>query len=328
MTLRDLRSTLPLLALALISLVAPPATAAERLKVLLDTDIGGDIDDAWALAFFISHDGFEPLGVTITDGDTPARARVALKLLARAGRSDVPVAVGRRTKPHEPQVDYQLEWAADYAATRPVDTPAADFIVDTVRRHPGEVTLIAVGPLQNVADALRREPKLGTLLKRVVLMSGCVYGSAWGLQPEWNVKVSVPDAQLVYAAGLPLTIVPLDATTLVVLKQEERERLRAHGSPLTLSLEALYRLWLDAPDTRMTLHDQLAVAETASPGAFFGRTETLPLVVDAEGYTRIDRERGKPVAVQLEPRRDAFMEFYLGKLLSGPVAARVAAGKH
>jgi inosine-uridine nucleoside N-ribohydrolase len=314
-------------ALMLLFLLVPCAESAAPLKVLLDTDIGGDIDDAWALAFLISHPDFEPLGVTITDGDTTARARVALKLLDRSGRGDVPVAVGRRTKPLEPQVDYQLEWAADYDARQPITQPAADFIVDTARKHPGEVVLIAVGPLQNVADALRREPKLGTLVKRVVLMSGCVYGSVFGLVPEWNVKVSIADAQLVYGAGLPLTIVPLDATTLVVLKQEERERLRARGSPLTTSLEALYRLWLDAPDTRMTLHDQLAVAETASPGAFFGRSETLPLVVDAQGFTKIDQHKGKPVAVQLEPRRAAFMEFYLSRLLSGPVAAPASAGK-
>jgi hypothetical protein len=64
----------------------------------------------------------------------------------------------------------------------------------------------------------------------------------------------------------------------------------------------------------MTLHDQLAVAETASPGTFFAKRETLPIVVDNEGYTRIDRERGKPVTVCLEPKRDEFMKYYLDEL--------------
>jgi len=111
--------------------------------------------------------------------------------------------------------------------------PAADFIVETVRRHPGEVTLLAVGPLQNVADALRTEPNLGRLLKRVVLMSGNIYHSTWNEKPiaERNVVSATTDAQLMYAAGLPLTIVPLDSTTLVQLKDEERDRVRRYDSP-------------------------------------------------------------------------------------------------
>jgi inosine-uridine nucleoside N-ribohydrolase len=126
---------------------------------------------------------------------------------------------------------------------------------------------------------------------------------------------AVEDARLVYGAGFPLTIVPLDSTTKVLLQQEERERLRRHATPLTTALEALYRLWLEKPDQRMVLHDQLAVAETAEPGAFFDRMETLFIAVDEEGFTRVDPERGRPVRVALEPKRDAFMEHYLGRLL-------------
>jgi hypothetical protein len=68
------------------------------------------------------------------------------------------------------------------------------------------------------------------------------------------------------------------------------------------------------PAQQMTLHDQLAVAETASPGRFFARQETPPLVVDNERYTRIDRERGRPVTVCLEPKRDEFMKYYIDEL--------------
>jgi inosine-uridine nucleoside N-ribohydrolase len=298
-----------------------------RGKVILDTDIGGDIDDAWALAFVLSHDGFEPLGVTITDGETSARAKVACKLLHAVGRDDVPVAVGRATPVPPGQIDYQFQWAEDFTAKKPVSTPAADFIVETARRQPGEVTLVAVGPLQNVADALRKEPALGRYLKRVVLMSGCIYGSAWGLIAEWNVVASTRDAQVVYGAGLPLTIVPLDSTTLVQLKDEERQKLQAYNSPLTSSLEALYRLWLESPKARMTLHDQMAVAETARPGSFFGRKETLSLLVDDKGFTRIDASKGKPVTVCLEPRRDAFMDYYLGRLLEQRLGLAPAASR-
>ena len=292
------------------------AEAPVKAKIILDTDIGTDIDDAWALAYTISHEGFETLGVTITDADTPARAKVACKMLHVTGHGNIPVLVGRKTPTPDDRVDYQFSWAEDFTAKRPAEQSAADFIVETVKRFPGEVTLVAVGPLQNVADALRKEPDLGKYVKRVVLMSGCIYGSAWGPDPiaEWNVVASIPDAQLVYAAGLPLTIVPLDSTTLVQLRDEERDQLRKHRSPLTLSLEALYRLWLEDPRARMTLHDQLAVVETGAPGAFFGKKQTLSIKVDDKGFTRVDAGAGKPVDVCFEPKRDNFMRHYIAKL--------------
>ncbi len=306
---------------ALLSLLL--AAPVGRTPVLLDTDIGTDIDDAWALAYTLTRDDFDLTAVTITDGDTPARARVAAKVLFLTGRKDVPVAVGRRT-PVPDRIDFQFQWAEDFTASSPTATPAADEIVAQARKHPGELVLMAVGPLQNVADALRKEPRLPQLVKRLVLMSGCVYGSKWGLVAEWNVKQAVDDARLVYAAGFPLTIVPLDSTSKVVLAQAERERLRKHQSPLTTAIEALYRLWLEKPDQQMILHDQLAIAEAAHPGEFFGRIETLPLVVDEKGFTRVDRKHGKPVQVALEPKRDAFMEHYLGRLIGqGPTAHAV-----
>jgi inosine-uridine nucleoside N-ribohydrolase len=290
------------------------AQPAERIKVILDTDIGGDIDDAWALGFAMQSPDIDLLGVTITDGNTPVRAKVACKLLHAGQRDEVPVAVGRKTSD---QREFQFTWAEDFTGKTPIAQSAADFIVDTARKQPGAITLVAVGPLQNVADALRKEPALPRLLKRVVLMSGSIGASAWSSSAiaEWNVKEAIPDAQLVYAAGLPLTTVPLDSTTYVQLQDKERERLRLHESAIGGALESLYRLWIESPSSRMTLHDQLAVAETVRPGRFFGRKDTLAIVVDGEGYTRVDAARGKPASVCFEPRRDEFMAFYLDGLM-------------
>ena len=299
------------LALSALSPIAAAGVQPDKARVLLDTDIGDDIDDAWALAFVVSYQRFAPLGVTITHGNTPARAKIACKFLHVTNRDDIPVHVGRKTND---KVFPQYSWAEDFTAKQPARKSAADFIVETVRRYPGEVTLVAVGPLQNIADALRKEPDLPKYVKRVVLMSGCVYGTSYSPDKairEWNVYQSTADSQLVYAAGLPLTIVPLDSTTHVRLSDAERKRTADHVSRQAYALECLYRLWLTSPTDRMTLHDQLAVAEAAQPGEFFGRSETLPLIVDEQGFTRIDREHGKPVTVCLEPRRDQFMEFFL-----------------
>ena len=285
------------------------------MKVILDTDIGDDIDDAWALAFVIAHKHFEPLGITVTHGNTPARARMACKMLHLTGRDSIPVFVGRQTGQKE--YSYQFTWAEDFTAKQPDARKAGDFIVETLRRNPGQVTLIAVGPLQNLADALRKEPRLGKLVKRVVLMGGCVYGTSEKQEPiaEYNVYSSVADSQLVYGAGLPLTIVPLDSTTHVKLSDVERDQLQRYASPLTFALEALYRLWLEKPQSRMTLHDQLAVAEAAAPKRFFGKIETLPIWVDDKGFTRVGAQKGKPVTVCLEPKRDALMQYYVGELV-------------
>jgi inosine-uridine nucleoside N-ribohydrolase len=300
--------------LILVLFASAGAAPAQRapIKIILDTDIGTDIDDAWALGLAMTSAEFELIAVTITDGNTTARARVACKLLHVTDRGDVPVAVGRPTPPPD-GIDYQFAWAEDFTAKRPVIQPAAQLIVDTARRFPNELTLVGVGPLQNVADALRLEPRLPKLLKRVVLMSGSIRASAWSPAPvpEWNVVRATADAQLVYAAGFPLTTVPLDSTTYVRLKDEERERLRVRATPLTRSLEALYRLWLHDPSRRMTLHDQLAVGETARPGEFFDRCDTLRLRVDDRGFTRIDEALGRQTTVCFEPKRDAFMQYYL-----------------
>ena len=127
-------------------------------------------------------------------------------------------------------------------------------------------------------------------------------------------KLAIPEAQAVYAAAWPLTIVPLDSTTYVRLEDRERETLRKAGTPLVIALEALLRLWADGPDSRMTLHDQLALAE-----AQHRRPVLRPLRADAAARRRRRLHPGRsgqrPArAVCLEPKRDEFMKHYLAQL--------------
>jgi purine nucleosidase len=310
-----MRKTLLVLTAALLAVTH--AAAQERVKVVLDTDIGTDIDDAWALGYALKSPVFQLLGVTVTDADTPARARMAAKLLHRLGRTDVPVAVGRRTPAVPPdRIDYQFTWAEDFDDYRPIAAPAVEFLADVIRRNPREITLIAVGPLQNIGDLVRQHPDVIPLVKRVVLMGGSIGANYYGPAPvaEWNVKLAIREAQAVYSAAWPVTIVPLDSTSYVRLEDREREALRKSRTPLAVALETLLRLWTDSPDSRMTLHDQLALAEAQHPGRFFRTCEPLPLRVDGEGYTRVDKTAGHPVGVCLEPKRDEFMGHFLGQL--------------
>ncbi|HEY7010211.1 MAG TPA: nucleoside hydrolase, partial [Jatrophihabitantaceae bacterium] len=313
----SVRARVALTVIAVLSVSASAAAQQARMKIVLDTDIGTDIDDAWALGYALKSPTFELLGVTVTDADTPRRASLACKLLYRLGRTDVPVAVGRQTPAVPPdRVDYQFMWAEDFQAYEPVAVPAVEFLADVIRKNPGQVTLVAVGPLQNIGDLVRLHPDVVPLVKRVVLMSGSVGGNAFSPVPvpEWNVRLAIPEAQAVYAAKWPLTIVPLDSTTYVRLEDQERETLRKAGTPLTIALEALLRLWTAMPSSRMTLHDQLALVETQEPGRFFGRCDPMPLRVDREGYTRVDSAGGRPVAVCLEPKRNEFMAHFLAQV--------------
>ncbi len=312
------RASFPLALLILtVAAVFPAAAQPVRAPVVLDTDIGTDIDDAWALGYLLKSPSLELVGVSVSDGDTAARARLACKLLARLGRTDVPVSVGRRT-PAVPadRIDYQFAWAEDFHGYAPVAAPAVEFLADLIRRHPNQITLVAVGPLHNVGDLVRLHPDLMPLVKRVVLMGGSIGANAFSATavPEWNVKLAIPEAQAVYAAAWPVTIVPLDSTSYIRLEDGERDGLRKAATPLTTALETLLRLWTDRPASRMTLHDQLAVAEAQEPGRFFNRCETMPIRVDGDGYTRVDRAAGHPVTVCLEPKREAFMQHFLAQL--------------
>ena len=155
------------------------------------------------------------------------------------------------------------------------------------------------GPLQNVADAIRKEPNLGTLAKRVVLMSGSIGGNAWSPSPvpEWNVVRSTADAQLVYST-------PVDddrAARLDHLRHAEARGAGPAADRTTRRSRARSRRCIGSgsndQSTRMTLHDQMAVAETLRPGAFFGHCESMPIRVDekrlhARGHGgRQDRRR-------------------------------------
>ncbi len=311
------RTRLCLTVLCTLILCVPVTARQERMPIVLDTDIGTDIDDAWALGYALKSPTFKIVGVTVSDADTPSRARIACKLLHRLGRTDVPVAVGRQTPAVPPdRVDYQFTWAEDFQTYKPVSTPAVEFLAQTIRKYPKQITLIAVGPLQNIGDLVRMHPDVVPLVKRVVLMSGSIAANAYGpaAVAEWNVKLAIPEAQAVYAAAWPLTIVPLDSTSYVKLEDQERNTLRKAGTPLVRSLEALLRLWADGPTSRMTLHDQLAIAEAQHPGRFFGRCEAMPVRVDNQGFTRVDKANGRSISVCLEPKRNEFMSHYLTQL--------------
>jgi len=273
-----------------LSLAAPPARAAD--PVIIDTDIGDDIDDAFALALAASDPRLNVLGVATAWGDTSLRKRLTLRLLAAAGRPDVPVAQGRAT-PDSVRFT-QAEWAAG-GPEPPPGLGAVAFIRDEVRKHPGQITLVALAPLSNIEDLIAHDPETLRELKRVVIMGGSIsagYRKGVGGQPtppsaEYNVA-SLPKAfASLLALGVPVVLFPLDSTQLK-LDAASRGQIFAAGSPLASALSQLYEPWRALNAWRQsdpTLFDAVPVAWLLDPTLC--HTTPLRVAVDDRGFTRV-----------------------------------------
>ena len=124
-------------------------------KIIIDTDIGDDIDDAFAIALALRSPELQILGISTTFGDTELRARLADRLLGEAGRPDIPVAAGTATSAKGQFTRRRYAEGGNFA--KPTHPQATDFILDQIRRNPGQITLIAVGPLQNIGDLVPRQ---------------------------------------------------------------------------------------------------------------------------------------------------------------------------
>ncbi|HKS79875.1 MAG TPA: nucleoside hydrolase [Candidatus Acidoferrales bacterium] len=289
-----------------------PKSAPE--KIIIDTDIGDDIDDAFAVALALRSPELQILGVTTTFGDTQTRARLASRLLGVAGREDIPVAAGTPTSTPPNDHFTQRAYSEGGQFARASYPSAADITLEQIRRSPGEITLVAIGPLVNIGTLIDRDPETFRKLKRVVMMGGSVkvgYGTdASGApnppQPEWNIMNDVSAAQKLFASGVPIYMMPLDSTQLK-MNEKARAHIFSEKTPLTKALEELYDEWgHETP----TLFDPMTIAFILNPELC--PVQPMRIRVDAHGMTL--PERGEPNAnVCLHSDPDDFFHFYLGR---------------
>jgi inosine-uridine nucleoside N-ribohydrolase len=292
-----IRRTLLGLRTVIVALIAASATAqpaAQPVPVLFDTDIGTDIDDAYALALILRSPELELLGVTTVSGDAVARARLAAKLLAIEGgaAARVPVYAGTSTAT---QYMKQADWAAGFTSPVLHADGGVAFLRQQIEARPGALTIIAVGELTNVAALLTSSPGIAGKIKRIALMGGAVRrGGQPGStpQPEWNIKSNAAAAQTVFTSGVPLIVAPLDATADLKLTPEHRVRIFTRGTPLTDALAALDYVWRHTNNWKgetPILFDLLAVSAVHAPD--IARFEPLHVVVEADGLTREIKDR-------------------------------------
>ncbi|HKW16592.1 MAG TPA: nucleoside hydrolase [Terriglobales bacterium] len=283
-------------------------------KIIIDTDIGDDIDDAFAVALALRSPEVQILGITTTFGDTEIRAKLLDRLLGEAGRSDIPVAIGTPNPKIQTSLS-QRRYAEGGHFARPSHPQAVDFILDQIRQHPGEITLVAIGPQVNLGALIDKDPQAFRKLRRVVLMGGSIYKGYgdWGYfpprgpEPEWNIKNDPASARKVLASGVPVFMMPLDSTQL---KMDEIKRaiLFQAGTPITDALTLLYHEWgQETP----TLFDPMTIAFIDDPKLC--PVKPMHIVVDDNGMTR--PTEGPPNAqVCLESSSEAFFRFYIPRV--------------
>ncbi len=295
-------------------------------KVLLDTDIGDDIDDALALGFLLSCPEIELVGVTTVFKNVRLRARLALAVLEAFGRENVPVVPGvghridedRKVFTDAEHFPRQAEVLREHPPKgNPREGSAVDFIIETIPGYRGEISLLSIGPLTNIAGAVWKAPRIVTAVREYVMMGGHigVFGST---RAEWNVLCDPVAAKTVFDSGIRGTMVGLDVTMKCRMRMEDLVRLRASRKEGVRLLCELIELWQEGDRTRLPiLHDPLAAALLIDPSFVETRMERISVETQGElttGFT-VPANDGRPgcnVAVDVESER--FLDFFIERL--------------
>jgi inosine-uridine nucleoside N-ribohydrolase len=283
--------------------------SAIATPVILDTDICDDIDDTWAIAAMLQSPELDCKLITTAVGNTEEKAKVVAKFLQRVGRTNIAVGIGIKQREGAHQ---QTPWAQDYdLASYPgkVHKDGVQAIIDTIMNSPTRITLIVTGPLPNIAEALKREPRIAG--KAVFVgMHGSVYRGYDGKDKpdaEYNVKADVEAAKKVFTAPWSMTITPLDTCGLVVLDGDKYQKVLKKDSPITKALIENYRVWymgglknrkdLDEAglnrlvdeklnSSSTTLFDTVAIYLAVSRQLV--EMEQLPIRITDDGFTRVE----------------------------------------
>ncbi len=242
------------------------APAGRGTPVILDTDIGDDIDDTWALTLLLKSPELDLKLVTTDFRNTLYRAKIVARLLEVAHRTDVSVGIGIKQADTEGP---QAPWVKDYDLAKypgKVYQDGVKALIDTIMNSPSKVTLICIGPAPNIKAALEREPRIAERA-RFVGMYGSVrrgYDGKRTPEPEWNVKSDAPAARLALTAPWDVTITPLDTCSLVRLKEAKYAAVLKSKDSLVQAMIENYRIWCGknperAEKASSTLFDTVAV---------------------------------------------------------------------
>jgi inosine-uridine nucleoside N-ribohydrolase len=289
---------------------------SDKHKVILDTDVGSDIDDALAIAYLLSQPRCELLGVTTVTGEPQLRAEMVSAVCRNVGRDDVPVHAGcpeamliEMRQKQAPQARALGNWPRrrDFAPGT-----AIEFLRRTIRANPGEITLLAIGPLTNAGVLFAADPEIPGMLKQLVLMCGRFFE---GMGGEWN-AIGDPHATAIAYGGGRQSRPPrhvsfgLDVTMKCQLPADQcRSRFTAKVLEPVLDFA---EVWFQRAKA-ITFHDPLAAACIFEPDICKCRQGqvTVSLSEPTMGWTVFsDRGDDKPHTVASEVNPEKFFAHY------------------
>ncbi len=286
------------------------------MKLLLDTDIGSDIDDAICLAYLLAQPECELLGITTVSGEPEQRAMLASAICQAAGR-EVPILPGApgpllvpNRQPHAPQAAALAGWPhrRDFPAGH-----AVGFLREVIYRHPGEVTLLAIGPMTNVALLFALDPEIPQMLKALYMMIGAFDPGAELLRHEWNALNDPHAAAIVYAARPPVhRSVGLDATLQV--QMDAAEVRRRFQTPLLRPVLDMAEVWFRNRPL-VTFHDPLAAVSIFAPDVCTYTRGEVKIELQSPrlaGMTYFRKDEAGPHEVALGVNAGRFFEEYFG----------------
>jgi purine nucleosidase len=264
-------------------------------RILFDTDPG--IDDACAILLAFASAELSVEGLSIVHGNCSLEQGTtnALSVLELANAAHIPVARGCELPLVQPSLlapethgDTGLGYAELPAPrAKPIGQHGIDFLIEQILKSPGEITLVAIGPLTNVALAIRQEPRIVQALKEMIIMGGALRheGNTTALA-EFNTYVDPHAAHIVYHAGIPTTLVPLDVTYQCILTPDDVNRLLRTDSPITKFVADATRFYMEFHDEFQkiegcVINDPLALALTFAPELC--TYQELPVDVDISG---------------------------------------------
>jgi len=258
--------------------------------VIFDTDIGTDVDDILALALLAKSPELKLIGVTTVYGDTPLRAKITKVTCDLLGCTDTAVLIGEK----KTLTGRQISWAGhegygvpDLDKAEVATTPGAvDYLLDAANRFPGELELLATGPLTNIATAAQKDAASFSKIKHLYLMGGAF----WLDRPEHNIKCDPEAAKIVFESGIPITAIGLDLTLRVLLEADDVRQIAQLGNGAGALLEdQILRWWELRNITANHPHDPLAALAMVRPDLFIFENWDVDVTKEGrvEGLTRL-----------------------------------------